>query len=354
MNIIAIVGSRDFDNYELLKAELNKIEIKKIITGGAKGADSLAEHYAHEHNIAVDVYKPDWKLGRHAGILRNKVMVDNAEEVIAFWNGESYGTLSTIKYAKKTDKPVTIIVTNGSDSSDIFSNSTFIEDFKNQSLKVRTPVIEGSQTQTYWFYESIRGEYLSALVNLKPAEKLQFNLVNPKSQFIDNKILFRTESAWLQKIDIALVGVNENMQYFATYIADILDKNSLAITEDYFKKTVAKIILYKYIANQISKSEWGRIHKSVASIVYTLCYLSYTVSKTGKSLDLNQIWNSQSIPEELKDILNVTAKGISQFLAIRKEGYEFQVLWIKHEKCWDEIKALPFNIKIPESLLVDD
>ncbi len=99
MSVIAIVGSRDFNDYELLKAEMNKVEIKKIVTGGAKGADQLAENYAREHNIPVEVFKPDWKLGRHAGILL----------ACDFWNGQSKGTLSTINHAKKLGKQVLIV-----------------------------------------------------------------------------------------------------------------------------------------------------------------------------------------------------------------------------------------------------
>ena len=64
----------------------------------------------NEHNIPVEVYKSDWKLGRHAGVLRNKVIVDNSEAVIAFWNGRSKGTFSTIKHANKVGKSVTIIL----------------------------------------------------------------------------------------------------------------------------------------------------------------------------------------------------------------------------------------------------
>ena len=108
MSVIAIVGSRDFNDYEVLKTEMNKFDIEKIVSGGAKGADLLAEQYGREHNIPVEVHKPDWKMGLHAGILRNKVIVDHSDAVVAFWNGESYGTLSTIKHAKKTGKPVTI------------------------------------------------------------------------------------------------------------------------------------------------------------------------------------------------------------------------------------------------------
>lgn len=112
MTIFAVVGSRDFDDYDLLKSELSKFEITKIISGGAKGADSLAERYAAENNIPTEIYKPDWSIGKHAGIMRNKTIVDNSDRVIAFWDGSSKGTLSSINHAKKNGKPTIIIQYN--------------------------------------------------------------------------------------------------------------------------------------------------------------------------------------------------------------------------------------------------
>ena len=105
----AVIGSRNFSDYEMMKAELSKHDITCIVSGGAKGADSLAEKYASENSLSVEIYKPDWSLGRHAGILRNKTIVDNADLVIAFWDGASKGTLSSINYAKKQGKSIFII-----------------------------------------------------------------------------------------------------------------------------------------------------------------------------------------------------------------------------------------------------
>ena len=39
MSVITIVGSRDFNDYEVLKTELSRLDLKKIVPGGAKGAD---------------------------------------------------------------------------------------------------------------------------------------------------------------------------------------------------------------------------------------------------------------------------------------------------------------------------
>jgi predicted Rossmann fold nucleotide-binding protein DprA/Smf involved in DNA uptake len=107
---IAVVGSRGFNDFEKLEKELNKYEIDEIISGGAKGADALAEKYAKNHNIPVKVFKPDWrKYKRGAGLIRNKQIVENADIVVAFWDGASKGTKFTIDYAKKLNKKVVIV-----------------------------------------------------------------------------------------------------------------------------------------------------------------------------------------------------------------------------------------------------
>lgn len=105
----AVIGSRTFDNYELMRTELDKYDMTVIVSGGAKGADKLSEQYASERNIKTEIYKPDWTLGKHAGFLRNKTIVDNSDVVVAFWDGISKGTKNSIDYATKTGKDVIII-----------------------------------------------------------------------------------------------------------------------------------------------------------------------------------------------------------------------------------------------------
>ncbi|MGK6352242.1 DUF2493 domain-containing protein [Parapedobacter sp. DT-150] len=72
----AIIGSRTFTDYEFLKEKLQHIEgITQIISGGAMGADRLAERYAAEYGIDIVLIKPDWKTyGKAAGLRRNDVL----------------------------------------------------------------------------------------------------------------------------------------------------------------------------------------------------------------------------------------------------------------------------------------
>ena len=107
---IAVVGSRTFNDYGLLKRIVSRIKPTVIVSGGAQGADLLAERYARESGLELMVFKPNWKrFGRAAGPVRNKEIVAAADLVIAFWDGKSFGTRSTLKLARKMGKPVHVV-----------------------------------------------------------------------------------------------------------------------------------------------------------------------------------------------------------------------------------------------------
>ena len=105
---IAIVGSRNVTVADIGRYVSN---VDEIVSGGAAGVDSYAAEYAKEHGIKLTVFLPQYdRYGRAAPIVRNKEIVDYSDKIIAFWNGSSKGTLSTIKYAKKVGKPCEIVI----------------------------------------------------------------------------------------------------------------------------------------------------------------------------------------------------------------------------------------------------
>lgn len=112
---VAVVGSRNFQDYELLASYIDELpyDITKIISGGAWGADTLAERYATERRITLQVFKPQyWKYQsnpRVAPIERNKLIVAECDILVAFWDGKSHGTYFTINHAKQQGKIVFIV-----------------------------------------------------------------------------------------------------------------------------------------------------------------------------------------------------------------------------------------------------
>lgn len=112
---LAIVGSRGFHNYALLKRQVDrmckKLNVVTIISGGAKGADQLGERYAREKGLKLIRLLPDWNgpRGKRAGLDRNTEIVAQADVVLAFWDGKSTGTHDTIKKTENTTKKLKIV-----------------------------------------------------------------------------------------------------------------------------------------------------------------------------------------------------------------------------------------------------
>ena len=111
---VIIAGGRDFDDYELLKKKCDQLFSERwptaIVCGEARGADSLGKRYANERDIPAMSFPADWDLyGKRAGYIRNKEMADNADALIAFWDGESRGTANMIQLARQANLPCRIV-----------------------------------------------------------------------------------------------------------------------------------------------------------------------------------------------------------------------------------------------------
>ncbi len=117
---IAVIGSRTFQDKELLYKVLNELPYlpSVIVSGGAKGADSLAECWAKSKGVELLILTPEYYKypgnPKVAPLMRNLSIVDNSDKVIVFWDGKSKGSQQAIAYANKTGKEVTIIKFNNS------------------------------------------------------------------------------------------------------------------------------------------------------------------------------------------------------------------------------------------------
>lgn len=109
---IAIVGSREFPDMDLVREFVRSLpEDTIIISGGARGVDRVAEEEAKKLAMITEIYPADWQqYGKRAGFLRNKQIVEAADMVQAFWDGKSKGTAHSIRLAKEAGKPVQIRV----------------------------------------------------------------------------------------------------------------------------------------------------------------------------------------------------------------------------------------------------
>lgn len=118
MKYIGVCGSREFQNKEILFKVID--ELKKtyqyitLVSGGARGADKLAEQYAKQNKINIIIYEADWSKGKHAGFERNHLIAEKCDILIAcFKKGlPCNGTKHTVNLTVALNKEVIYLLSN--------------------------------------------------------------------------------------------------------------------------------------------------------------------------------------------------------------------------------------------------
>lgn len=104
---VAVIGSRGL-SIENLEDYLPE-NVSEIVSGGARGVDTSARRFAQTHGIKLTEFLPDYeKYGRSAPLKRNITIIENADMVLAFWDGKSRGTKFVIDNCKKRNIPVIV------------------------------------------------------------------------------------------------------------------------------------------------------------------------------------------------------------------------------------------------------
>lgn len=108
---LSVIGTKEFHDFKLLKSTLDKIDgITAIVSGAALGTDKMAARYAKENNIKLIEFPPDYeKHGEEAKHFRDRQIVENCDQLIAFWDGKCEGTKYTLDYAKEMGISVEIV-----------------------------------------------------------------------------------------------------------------------------------------------------------------------------------------------------------------------------------------------------
>ena len=117
---VIVAGSREFNDFGLLCEHCDRLLAQKhqthrivIVSGAARGADTLGERYAHERGYSIEQYPADWEhAGKAAGFIRNAQMASVADALIAFWDGQSRGTAHMIELARKHELQVRVVPFN--------------------------------------------------------------------------------------------------------------------------------------------------------------------------------------------------------------------------------------------------
>lgn len=305
--------------------KIKKIENFQIVNGG----QTTSAIYAAKKNNGIDISKI---------FVQMKLSVVKEKEKL-------HEFVSKVSEYANTQNKI--------NKSDFFSNSPFHIDVKSYSKNIWAPAVSGSQKRTRWFYERVRGEYLNEQAYMSISKKKSFLIENPKSQLFDKTFLSKSEVSWHQRPDVVSKGAQYSFSYFADVITEMLEKNSLAITESYFKEMISRIIIFKNLEKLISGAIWYKDGYRAQTVTYTLAYFSKYLKENNLNFNFELIWREQSVPEELERIFDNLGNQIYKYLNNPSDGSANIGQWCKKNKCWEELKKIDLPLHIPEYLLVD-
>ena len=228
-------------------------------------------------------------------------------------------------------------------AADFFSNHPYHLRIEELSRRMWAPSPTGGLRETHWFYERARGQYANAQANLTPARKKEFLALNPRYQKFTKTDLAKFEHSVDMLPHIVSLGAQKNFAHFASKIGKMWDKNDERFNELYFKRLIAKAIIFRYLDKHLMKQDWYGGYK--ANIVtYTVAKFMHTVNSSGQSIDLEKIWNDQKLPPSFEKQLMKIAKVVNGKIQDPPEMFKNVTEWCKKELCWKEIRDIPCRL----------
>ena len=225
-------------------------------------------------------------------------------------------------------------------AADFSSNDPFHIKIQKISRSIWAPAKRGSQQQTHWYYERVRGQYQDDKGREKtPKQRRIFENQNPTSQRFTKTDLAKYENTWNQLPFLVSLGAEKN---FREFVQSMKDNGSFEPGDEYFRSLVAKAILFKKADKIILSQKYGGYKANI--VTYTLSLLSHL---SQKRIDLERIWREQGITRNLENELILLSKLVQTHIIHPPEGKNITE-WCKKKECWESL--LQGKIELSDSL----
>lgn len=227
---------------------------------------------------------------------------------------------------------------NRVNAADFFSNHPFHVRMEGFSRRIWAPAQKGAQRETRWFYERARGQYADAQSKLTTAEQKRFKLEHPKPQMFTKTDLAKFENVWDDHPRWVNLGAQKNFARYATRIGSEWGKSSDAFNEFYFKRAVARGLIFRAAERIVSAQPWYNGGYRANTVAYTLAAISNITKRRMVSIDFLEIWNSQDVDPVLRQAIAVISKVVNEDIANPPQGISNISEWCKKEACWTRIQ----------------
>lgn len=228
---------------------------------------------------------------------------------------------------------------NRVNAADFFSNHPFHVRMEGFSRRIWAPAQNGAQRETRWFYERARGQYADAQSKLTPGEQRRFKAEHPKPQMFTKTDLAKFENVWDDHPRWVNLGSQKNFARYATRIGSEWEKSSDGFNEFYFKRAVARGLIFRATERIVSAQSWYNGGYRANIVAYTLAMLSELARRRKAYVDFGEIWNAQGVNAVLESSIAVVSGVVNEDIIRPPAGISNISEWCKREACWTRIQT---------------
>ena len=234
---------------------------------------------------------------------------------------------------------------NKVNAADFFSNHPFHIRMEEFSRRLWAPPQQGALRESKWYYERARGQYSDAQGKISKTEKKKFLAEFPSSQMFAKTDLAKFENVWEDKPTYVNLGAQKNFAQYAKRIGQEWAKNPDNFSEFYYKRAIARAILFRKTERIVSVQSWYSGGYRANIVAYTLALLSRLSADMGKSFPFMKVWESQDITDVMRDAIEITAKVVFDRIMTPMAGISNISEWCKKEACWDRLQLKTGELK---------
>lgn len=228
---------------------------------------------------------------------------------------------------------------NRVNAADFFSNHPFHVRMEGFSRRIWAPAQKGSPRETRWFYERVRGQYADAQSKLTPAEQRRFKVEHPKPQMFTKTDLAKFENVWDDHPRWVNLGSQKNFARYATRIGAEWERSSSGFNEFYFKKAVARCLIFRATERLVSAQPWYNGGYRANIVAYTLAVLGDITKRRKQSIDFLGVWDSQSVDAVLESAITIVSDAVNDEITRPPNGISNISEWCKKEACWTRVQS---------------
>lgn len=232
---------------------------------------------------------------------------------------------------------------NKVNDADFFATHPFHKRIEDFSRRVYAPPTSGQLTQSKWFYERARGQYLNGHAYASAADRKKFQLEYPKKQLVTKTDLAKFEGVWMQLPHI----VSKGAQYIFLAYAELVDvkwkSDDKQFNDVYYKMAIAKAISFKAAEKIVTDAPWYNGGYRANIVAYALAYVAFKVAQDGKSVDFLKIWNKQAISSAFETLLKTLTEKVNDRL-LHNDVISNVGQYCKRPACWEAIKKIDLDL----------